>query len=114
MERFEIESLAEPATAAAAQFHAHFLPLIEIGLMIGSGGVTIVMPPADHSHHAWRLAAIASLAREHAPSRINAVSGADPRAVLEAVRYLEAAEGVTGQLLMVDGTGAGDVVELSQ
>jgi hypothetical protein len=35
--------------------------------------LTVVFPPADHSHRGWRLAAVQELAREFAPRRVNAV-----------------------------------------
>ncbi len=97
--------LPEQALAAAARFHAEVLPRVTL-----DEDLVLVFPPADHTHRAWRLAAIQGLARENAPRRVNAVSGNGEAAIAAAVRYLETAEGVTGHLLELDDTGAGQVV----
>ncbi len=73
-------------------------------------GLTLIFPPADYTHNAWRLAALQALAREHAPIRINALDSNGEPAIAAALAFLEAAEGVTGQLLELDDTGAGEVV----
>ena len=70
----------------------------------------IVFPPADHTHRGWRLAAVQELARKYAPRRINAVASADQAATTAAAEYLAHAPGVTGQLLQLDGNGAGEVL----
>ena len=54
------------------------------------------------------------LAREHAPIRVNAVASDDEAAIAAAARYLAAAEGITGQLLILDGMGAGEVLYLNE
>ncbi len=72
--------------------------------------MAIIFPPADHTHRAWRLAAVQTLAREHAPLRVNALASADPAAIESALAYLEAAPGLTGQYLTLDSLGAGDVL----
>ncbi|MBW8755385.1 MAG: hypothetical protein JF595_14810 [Sphingomonadales bacterium] len=95
--------------AAAAKFYAEILPGIQATLTATSNDLVIVFEPADYRHRGWRLAAIQQLARDHAPVRVNAVAGAEP-AVSAAIRYLEAAPGVTGQLLVLDGNGAGEVL----
>ena len=64
---------------------------------------TLVFEPADHTHHAWRLAAIQALAREIAPHRINGIVGNDDSAIQLTIDYLSNAPGITGQLLEVDG-----------
>jgi hypothetical protein len=52
---------------------------------------------------------VQELAREAAPKRVNALAGSEPAAIDAAIAYLEAASGVTGQLLAVDGkSGAKD------
>jgi hypothetical protein len=107
---FEVKSLADEPIAAAAQFYAKYLPLIEMALATGDGSLILVFPPADHTHRGWRLAAVQSLARAHAPSRINAISGADGAVILAARDYLSHAEGVTGQYLLLDGNGAAPVL----
>lgn len=65
--------------------------------------VVVLFPVADHTHRAWRLAAIQQLAREAAPTRVNGVVGEDFDATDEIVSWLANAPGVTGQLLAVDG-----------
>ena len=73
-------------------------------------GLTLIFPPADHTQRAWRLAAVQSLAREYAPIRVNALASDSEAAIAAALAFLESAEGVTGQLLELDDTGAGEVV----
>ncbi len=147
-----IGALPEAALAAAAEFHARVLPLIN-PLRDGEGDhpqdgggaqaacvdpaksrhaegapppslrdgpppplgedLVIIFTLADHTHRAWRLAAIQSLAREFAPVRINALASDSEKAIAAALAYLETAKGVTGQLLELDDTGAGEVVSLS-
>jgi hypothetical protein len=70
----------------------------------------LVFAPADHTHRAWRLAAVQALALAHAPLRINAVASDDERAVAAAERYLATAPGITGQCWALDGNGAGEVL----
>ncbi len=72
--------------------------------------VTIIFPPADHTHRGWRLAAVQSLARDLAPVRVNAVASNDEAAIQSALAYLAAAPGLTGQCLPLDGAGAGLVI----
>jgi hypothetical protein len=72
--------------------------------------LVLILSPADHTHRAWRLAAVQGLARELAPLRVNAVASNDPAAIASALAYLEAAPGLTGQYLPLDGIGAGDVI----
>ena len=111
---FEVQSLGEEPSAAAAQFYSQYLPLIGIQLAVIGEPLTILFPPADYTHAAWRLAAVQALAREAAPQRVNAAAGGGGAARLAAVKYLEAAEGVTGQVLQLDDAGAGTVVEGAQ
>jgi hypothetical protein len=106
-----IEGLPASPLDASAYFHAKVLPEIraayagqpEIDLIV-------VFDPAGHEHRAWRLAVIQELAREVAPARVNGVASDDEKAVAAARGYLEAAKGVTGQLLALDGNGAGPVL----
>lgn len=98
------------ALAAAAEFHARVLPRALAELESAGDGVTLIFEPADHTHSGWRLALIQGLAREHAPKRVNALAGDDEAALAAAARYLASAGGVTGQLLPVDGNGAGHVL----
>ncbi|MGE3690173.1 MAG: Rossmann fold domain-containing protein [Novosphingobium sp.] len=69
-------------------------------------GLLLVFEPADHTHRAWRLAAVQALAREHTPQRINAVASDDETAVAAAHEYLANAPGVTGQYWPLDAQGA--------
>lgn len=103
--RVEVGPLGEPALAAAARFHAEFLPRLP-----SAPTLTLVFSPADHTHTGWRLAAVQQLAREHAPRRINAVASDDPSAIERACQWLESAPGMTGQYLPLDSHGAGPVV----
>jgi hypothetical protein len=92
---------AEPLDAAA-EFYARELPEIRDDADINSElDLVIVFEPAGHDHRAWRLAAIQELARELAPRRINALVGKDESSIYEAMRYLDSAPGVTGQLLAI-------------
>ena len=102
--------LPEEPLAAAADFHALVLPGIEATLRGGADPLTLVFLPADHRHRGWRVAAIQSLARAFAPSRVNAVESGDEAVIAVACEWLAGAEGVTGQLLPLDGTGAGPVL----
>ena len=110
MRRFAVGALPEPALAAAAAFHAQILPRVLAALDHDGGSLTLVFAPADHTHGAWRLAAIQGLAREHAPVRVNAVASEDGAAIAAACTWLESAAGVTGQLLSLDSHGAGAVI----
>ena len=106
MVRLEINGLPDLPSAAAAAFHRDWLDLAKAA----TDDLTLVFPPADHTHTGWRLAAVQSLAREHAPLRVNAIASDDPAAIAGALAYLAAAEGVTGQYLPLDSAGAGAVV----
>lgn len=106
-----IEGLPDNPLDAAAYFYAEVLPGIrrDFGLM-PTFNLTIVFDPAGHEHRAWRLALVQELARDHAPARVNAIASDDEAAAKAAIAYLQAAEGVTGQLLPLDGTGAGGLL----
>ena len=74
--------------------------------------LVVVFPPADHTHRGWRLAVVQTLARQFAQHRINAVASDDEAAIHAAIRYLNEADGVTGQYLTLDSAGAGEVIGL--
>lgn len=101
--------LPTAAIEAATLFHCEALPRVieAIGKTDGEL-IVLVFGPADHTHRGWRLAAVQNLAREHAPLRVNGVSGTDEAAIAAAVRYLSAAPGVTGQYFVLDPAGAGN------
>lgn len=108
---FRVGPLPEEALAASAAFHSGVLPdLRNVLAETPSEALTLVFAPADHTHRAWRLAVVQGLAREYAPLRVNAMAADSDPAIAAAARYLNAAEGVTGQLLPLDGNGAGEVL----
>lgn len=113
-ELLHLGPLPDDALEAAADFHARLLPAIEMTLSGGADPLTLVFLPAGGDHRAWRLAAVQGLARRFAPSRLNAVESDEPEAIAAARRWLDGAGGVTGQLLALDGTGAGGVLYPSQ
>jgi len=110
MARFDVGPLPDGALAAAAEFHARVLPKVDAKLADTADSCILVFPPADHTHRAWRLAAVQGLARAHAPLRVNAVAGDDPATIVAALAYLDSAHGVTGQLLPLDAVGAGGAI----
>ena len=105
--------LPQDALAAAAMFHAEVLPRVLAALDEGAAALTLVFDPAGHADTAWRLAAVQALARARAPARINALASADDVAIAAAASYIASAPGLTGQYLVLDGAGAGPVVNQS-
>ena len=101
---YRVADLPDAPLAAAAQFYARDLAAIEA---LPGPVITLVLPPADHTHQAWRLAAVQGLARALAPRRVNAVASTSEPAIAAAQGFLAAAPGVTGQLLQLDDNGAG-------
>jgi hypothetical protein len=110
MAELRLGALLEQALAAAAEFHAQVLPRVLAQLAERPDHLTLIFPPADYTHRAWRLAAVQALARDHAPIRINALASDSEPAIAAALAYIGTADGVTGQLLELDDTGAGAVV----
>jgi hypothetical protein len=108
MRRLDVSGLPDDPLAAAAVFYAQWVGQIDPPR--NGEDIVLIFPAADHTHTAWRLAAVQGLARSHAPVRVNAVAGGDGAAVAAALAYLEGAPGLTGQYLPLDGTGAGPVV----
>jgi hypothetical protein len=106
-----IEGLTASPLDAAAWFHAEILPEIRKAYA-GQPDLDLILAfdPAGHEHHAWRLAAVQELAREYAPARVNGVESDDDAAMAAARTYIEGAKGLTGQLLALDGKGAGPVL----
>lgn len=103
-----VGSLPGSAVEAAVAFHGDALAHVLAAIAEGTEGVTLVFPPADHTHRGWRLALVQGLAREHAPLRINAVASDEEAAIAAAGDYLARAPGVTGQYFALDGKGAGN------
>jgi hypothetical protein len=87
---------------AAAEFHARILPSVR-EVMTRNTDLAVMFDPADHTHRAWRVAAIQGLAREAAPCRINGIVGHPGNLVgtAEALNFVHANPGITGQLLAV-------------
>ena len=112
MALYRVGPLPDGALAAAARFHAEVLPevLTRLDTLLEGKDLVILFAPADYTHRAWRLAAVQQLAREYAPTRVNALESDDEAAIAAALSYLGQAEGVTGQLLPLDGTGAGRIL----
>ena len=100
-----IEGLPQAPLDAAAAFY-EYLPDAR-GALAHADALTLVFPTASHGHHAWRLAAVQELAREAAPRRVNAVVGDRQEDLAACANWLADREGITGQILMVDGTSAG-------
>lgn len=110
MPLFAVTGLPEEALAASAHFHEHVLPLVREELGKKPDCLTLVFDPADHTHRGWRLAAVQGLAREFAPIRVNAFVSEDEAAIGAANGYVAQASGLTGQVLPLDGNGAGEVL----
>lgn len=109
--QFDVVGLPEPPLDAAAEFHARHLSRVRSVCADQAGhDLVLVFPPASADHRAWRLAVVQQLARDLAPRRVNAITGSDDATRLAALHYLERAGGVTGQVLHLDGHGAGLVV----
>ena len=108
MRLIAVEGLPEGALAAAAEFYAKVVPTLDPPRT--GEDMLIVFPPADHTHRAWRQAAVEQLARDCAPCRVNGVASGSAAATAAAQAYLAAAPGLTGQVLVLDGTGAGPVI----
>lgn len=102
-----VEGLPEAPLVAAAAFHGEWLPRA-VGAL--TEDLVLVFPSADHTHRAWRLAAVQGLARAAVPHRVNALAGGDEAAIAAGLAYLASAPGVTGQYFPLDGAGAGAVV----
>jgi hypothetical protein len=107
MATLRIEWLNDDPLKASAAFHSGIMPQVRALL---DPCITLVFVPAAHEHSDWRRAAIAMLARAMTPQRVNALASEDEAAIASALVYLEAAPGLTGQYLPLDGIGAGDVI----
>lgn len=107
---YRIATLPNTALDAARVFHADHLPAIQRAVA-GADVLVIIFPAAEHDQRVWRSACVADLARAYAPARVNAVAGDDDGAMREAVDYLAAAPGVTGQYFAVDDSSICDAVE---
>ena len=139
MQVLAVSPLPDTPSAAAAAFHADWLPqaralLNPLPFRGGGGGegcrhplsrpdnphpnpspegeglLVLTFDAADYTHTGWRLAAVQMLAREHAPARVNAISGGGAAARAAALAYLADGAGITGQYLPLDDAGAGSVV----
>lgn len=109
MALLRIEGLPDAPLDAAAAFHADWLPAARSAAS-ADAVTTLVLVPADHTHRAWRRAAVQELARVAVPNRVNAIASDSGTAIAAAADFLAAAEGVTGQYLMLDDAGAAPVI----
>lgn len=107
MALYRVGNLPQQATSAAAIFHAEKLPDVLAAIAGKPDHLALLFEPADHSHRGWRLAMIQNLAREYPPVRVNGLEGDDEAAIAATLAYLAQAPGVTGQMLPIDGKGAG-------
>jgi hypothetical protein len=96
MRQLNVGPLPDEPLSAAAKFYATVLPLISAH---SAADLVLIFPHADHTHRAWRLAAVQELARTHAPLRVNAVASDDAAALAAALAFLTGAGGITGQYL---------------
>ncbi|MBC2668444.1 Rossmann fold domain-containing protein [Novosphingobium piscinae] len=104
---FAVGPLPDEPLLAASQFHVEVLPRVLAQLAGGVDHLTLVFAPADHAHEDWRRAAVATLAREQAPVRVNALSGDSAQGIAAAEAYVVTAPGLTGHYLALDPNGAG-------
>ncbi len=102
MKLVAVDDLPDEPLAAAGVFHQHWLPHVETVLREGQD-VTVAFTPGDHTHCAWRRAAIQGLARKYAPRKVNGIAGGKDERMETTLAYLEAAPGVTGQYLLLHG-----------
>ena len=105
-----IDDLPEGALEATELFHCTLRAQLEAALA-EADELAIILPHASHQHDDWRKAAARDLARADAPKRVNIVVGDDRQALSAALAYLKQAPGVTGQVLPLDGIGAGNPVQ---
>ena len=94
--------LPDDPLSAAARYHADVLPRVLAALAKAPDHLTLVFEPGDPAHDDWRRAAVATLARERPPLRVNAIAGADPVAAAATAHYIAHAPGLTGQYLVVE------------
>lgn len=102
-----IEGLPDTALDAAAAFHGEHLERARAELRGSADALALLFPAAPHDHAAWRRAVVADLARAAAPKPVNGLAGGNAPGIEATLDWLANAPGVTGQLLAVDGTGAG-------
>jgi hypothetical protein len=103
-----ISGLPTAALDAAASFHGEHLPRARAQLAGEADALALVFPQAPYDHAGWRKAAVADLAREAAPKRVNGVAGDSGPAIDATLAWLAQAPGITGQLLAVDGAVVGN------
>lgn len=114
MSSLRVGPLPEAPLDAAAAFHGEWLARVREAAAHAPEHLTLIFVPADHTHSVWRLAAVQELAREHAPKRINALESDEEPAIHAALAYIALADGLTGQVLPLDGNGAGEVIQAAQ
>ena len=102
----EVTSLADGEGDAAAEFYGIWRVQAQALLNNECASLVLVLPDAPQNHRDWRRAAVGAMARAAAPARVNMVSGGDRLATEAAIAYLEAAPGITGQYLPLNGADA--------
>jgi len=102
-----ITGLPAAALEAVAAFHGEYLSRARAELA-EADALALVFPSAPYDHTGWRKAAVADLAREAAPKRVNGVAGDAASAIDATLAWLAEAPGITGQLFAVDATCAGN------
>ena len=100
----QVSGLPDAALDAAAAFHAEWLAPARALLTEEAEALALVFAPAPFAHTAWRRVAVAELAREATPKRVNGVAGEEGAALTATLAWLAQAPGITGQLLPVAGT----------
>ena len=107
----QVELAGADPLAAAAVFHQVHLPRAVALVAEGLRSIVLQFDHAEEKPHRWRREAVAALARAAVPARINGVAPASPQgcenALSATVAFLNANEGITGQLLIA-GTLGGD------
>ena len=110
MASVRVGPLPDSALEAATAFHRDWLEQVRAAAQHAPEHLTVIFPPADHTHRGWRLAAVQGVAREHAPKRGDGLENDDGAAIHAALAYVALADGLTGQVLPLDGHGAGKVI----
>ncbi|MBD3728442.1 MAG: hypothetical protein IE933_01930 [Sphingomonadales bacterium] len=104
----DITGLPDGALDAAGAFHRDWLPRAREALAAGIDALVLLLPEAPYDHEGWRRAVVQDLARTHAPQRVNLLAGGDAAARAAMIEWLAGAPGITGQMLALDGQGAGN------
>ena len=85
-----ISGLPVAALDASAVFHGEHLPRARAELAGEAQALALIFPLAPYDHAGWRKAAVADLAREATPKRVNGVTGDDAANLVDNDRIHEA------------------------